>query len=114
MAIVGMRDALVPARALKRSRARASEAPSIDLRALERALAESVRGEVRFDSGSRALYAHDASNHRRVPLGVVVPTSKEDVVAAIAACRSFEAPVVARGGGTALAGQTVNEAVVLD
>jgi FAD/FMN-containing dehydrogenase/Fe-S oxidoreductase len=73
-----------------------------------------VRGEVRFDDGSRALYATDASNYRQVPIGVVVPHDAEDIVAAVAAARRHEAPVLMRGGGTSLAGQCCNVAVVID
>ncbi|MGH3404270.1 MAG: FAD-binding and (Fe-S)-binding domain-containing protein, partial [Streptosporangiaceae bacterium] len=71
-------------------------------------------GEVRFDPGSRALYATDASNYRQLPLGVVIPASAGDVIAAVAACRRFGAPVLGRGGGTSLAGQCCNDGVVLD
>ncbi len=81
---------------------------------LEARLRETVRGEVRFDPASRALYATDASNYRQVPIGLVVPRDVKDVVAAVAACREFGAPVLSRGGGTSLAGQTCNVAVVLD
>jgi FAD/FMN-containing dehydrogenase/Fe-S oxidoreductase len=77
-------------------------------------LRETVRGEVRFDAGSRALYATDASNYRQVPIGLVVPLDEEDVIATVAACRRFGAPVLSRGGGTSLAGQCCNVAVVLD
>jgi FAD/FMN-containing dehydrogenase len=88
--------------------------PAVDARALALELAREVRGEVRFSPGSRALYANDASVYRQVPLGVVVPRHADDVVAAMAACRRYGAPIVARGCGTALAGQTVNEAVLFD
>jgi FAD/FMN-containing dehydrogenase len=81
---------------------------------LERELRRTVRGEVRFDSGSRALYATDASNYRQVPIGVVVPRDENDVRAAVTACRAFKAPLLARGAGTSLAGQSCNVAVVLD
>jgi FAD/FMN-containing dehydrogenase/Fe-S oxidoreductase len=81
---------------------------------LEQALRQSVRGEVRFDRGSRALYATDASNYRHVPIGLVVPRETNDVVATVAACRKFGAPVLPRGAGTSLAGQCCNVAVVLD
>jgi FAD/FMN-containing dehydrogenase/Fe-S oxidoreductase len=77
-------------------------------------LAASVSGEVRFDAGSRALYAADASNYRQVPIGVVVPRSVEDVVAAVRVCRAHGAPVLPRGGGTSQNGQCVNVAVVVD
>ncbi len=85
-----------------------------DGRALESRLKRVVRGEVRFDEASRALYATDASNYRQVPVGLVVPLDEADVVAAVAACREFGAPVLSRGGGTSLAGQCCNVAVVLD
>jgi FAD/FMN-containing dehydrogenase/Fe-S oxidoreductase len=81
---------------------------------LASALARVVQGEVRFDPGSRALYATDASNYRQVPIGVVVPETLDDVVRAVAACRAHGAPVLSRGGGTSLCGQCCNEAVVLD
>ena len=81
---------------------------------LARALAEQVDGEVRFDAGSRGAYATDASNYRQVPLGVVIPRSVDAAVTALAVCRGHGAPVLSRGGGTSLAGQCCNEAVVLD
>jgi FAD/FMN-containing dehydrogenase/Fe-S oxidoreductase len=73
-----------------------------------------IEGEVRFDDGSRALYATDASNYRQVPIGVVIPKSIDDVIAAVAVCREHGAPVLSRGGGTSLCGQCCNVAVVLD
>ena len=73
-----------------------------------------MRGEVRFDSGHRALYSTDASNYRQVPIGVVFPLDSEDVEAAVAICRRHGAPLLGRGGGTSLAGQGCNTAVVLD
>jgi FAD/FMN-containing dehydrogenase/Fe-S oxidoreductase len=81
---------------------------------LEAALRATVEGEVRFSDGDRALYSSTGSNYRQLPIGVVIPRTTDDVVAAIAACRDHEAPVVSRGGGTSLAGQAVNVAVVLD
>ena len=85
-----------------------------DSAALEAALRRVVGGEVRFDNGSRALYATDGSNYRQVPIGIVLPRDKDDVIATIATCREHEAPVLCRGGGTSLAGQCCNVAVVLD
>jgi len=82
--------------------------------ALEGELRRVVRGEVRFDAGSRALYAADASNYRQIPIGLVVPRDADDVIAAVAACRRFNAPILPRGAGTSLAGQSCNVAVVLD
>ena len=82
--------------------------------ALAAALTRTVRGEVRFDAAARALYATDASNYRQVPVGLVVPRDADDVIAAMAVCREHGAPVLARGAGTSLAGQTCNAAVVFD
>jgi len=82
--------------------------------ALEAALRRHLRGEIRFDSGSRALYATDGSNYRQVPIGVVVPRDQEDVLATVALCREHNAPLLPRGGGTSLAGQCCNAAVILD
>jgi FAD/FMN-containing dehydrogenase/Fe-S oxidoreductase len=69
---------------------------------------------VRFDDGSRALYATDASNYRQVPIGVVMPRDAEDVVNAVALARRYGAPILGRGAGTSLAGQCCNVAVILD
>ncbi|HET9163408.1 MAG TPA: FAD-linked oxidase C-terminal domain-containing protein [Solirubrobacterales bacterium] len=77
-------------------------------------LSREVRGEVRFSPGSRALYANDASVYRQMPIGVVVPRRAEDVLATLEICRRHGAPIGARGCGTGLAGQTVNEAVMID
>ncbi len=87
---------------------------NIDARGLERHLRSAVRGEVRFDTGSRALYSNDASNYRQVPIGVVLPRNEEDVVETVAACRRYGVPILARGGGTSLAGQCCNAAVIID
>ncbi|MGQ0561118.1 MAG: FAD-binding and (Fe-S)-binding domain-containing protein [Gemmatimonadota bacterium] len=73
-----------------------------------------LAGEVRFDDGSRALYATDSSNYRQVPIGVVIPKTIDDVIATIAICRDENVPVLSRGGGTSLAGQCCNVAVILD
>ena len=85
-----------------------------DFAALESALRRNVRGEVRFDNGSRALYATDGSNYRQIPIGVVIPRDNDDVIAAVSICREHAAPLLCRGGGTSLAGQCCNVAVVLD
>src|SRR5207248_7766757 len=71
-------------------------------------------GEVRFDAGSRALYSTDGSNYRQVPIGVVLPKTLDDVIATAALCREHGAPLLLRGGGTSLAGQCCNVAVVMD
>ena len=96
------------------ARARTSKAAHVDAAALERALQKQIRGEVRFDYGSRALYSTDASNYRQVPIGVVVPRNNDDVLAAVALCRQYGAPLLPRGGGTSLAGQCCNVAVIVD
>ncbi len=94
--------------------AKAAKSAVVDASALAEALRRDVRGEVRFDDGSRALYATDGSNYRQVPIGVVIPRSVDDVVATLSHCRAHGAPVLPRGGGTSLAGQCCNVAVVLD
>ncbi|MFJ8147133.1 FAD-linked oxidase C-terminal domain-containing protein [Streptomyces sp. NPDC096048] len=81
---------------------------------LEAALRTAVRGEVGFDVTSRALTTMDASNYRRVPLGVVAPRDADDVAAVLEVCRARGVPVVARGGGTSIAGQATGTGVVLD
>jgi len=94
--------------------ARASKSATVNTGKLEAALRRNVRGEVRFDNGTRALYATDGSNYRHIPIGVVVPRDNDDVIATIALARELGAPVLCRGGGTSLAGQCCNVAVVLD
>ena len=89
-------------------------AAGVDARALAAELRTAVRGEVRFDEGSRALYATDASNYRQVPIGVVVPRTVDALIAALGVCHHHGVPVLVRGGGTSLAGQTCNHAVVID
>jgi FAD/FMN-containing dehydrogenase len=87
---------------------------TVDRQALEDSLRESVSGDVRFDDGTRALYATDSSNYRQVPIGVVFPHNRDDVIATVSACRQHNAPLLSRGGGTSLAGQTCNVAVIMD
>ncbi|MFM0738838.1 FAD-binding and (Fe-S)-binding domain-containing protein [Paraburkholderia xenovorans] len=84
------------------------------MQSLEADLRGHVRGEVRFDQGSKALYASDASNYRQVPLAVVVPADVDDLLETLAACRRNDVPFLARGGGTSQNGQCVNVAVVAD
>ncbi len=86
----------------------------IDASALAADLRGAIRGEVRFDAGSRALYATDGSNYRQVPIGVVIPKDIDDVVATVAVCRRHGAPILSRGGGTSLTGGCCNVAVVID
>jgi FAD/FMN-containing dehydrogenase/Fe-S oxidoreductase len=110
MAILISEDQLISAK----PRHRPGDEPAQFSDDLARDLRKSIEGEVRFDAGSRALYSTDASNYRQVPIGVVVPKSVDDVVAAVAVCRQYGAPILARGGGTSLAGQCCNVAVVFD
>ena len=77
-------------------------------------LGTALAGEVRFDAATRAAYASDASNYRQVPVGVVLPRSVEDVVAAVAVCRNHGAAILPRGAGTSMCGQSVNAALVVD
>src|SRR5438876_6651466 len=98
----------------RRARFGAHAWPERSRAALEADLRAAVEGEVRFDAGSRALYATDGSNYRQVPLGVVLPRDADDVVATVRVCRGHGAPIVGRGGGTSLAGQCCNVAVVVD
>ncbi|MEX2582329.1 MAG: FAD-binding and (Fe-S)-binding domain-containing protein, partial [Gemmatimonadota bacterium] len=94
--------------------------PVIDMRRdasaarLERSLREAVRGEVRFDEKSRLLYSTDASLYQILPLGVVLPKDEADVEATMRIAAEQGVPVLPRGGGTALAGQTVASAVIID
>ncbi len=104
----------IPARVDTRYRGGMSAATQVDVRGLRLALEQAVEGEVRFDAASKAMYATDASNYRQVPLGVVIPKTLEDVVATHRACHEFGAPVLNRGGGTSLSGETVNFGVVID
>src|ERR1700680_3205867 len=102
--------------------ARASKSAQVDAAGLAAALRAEIRGgvrdgvrdNVRFDRGTRSLYATDGSNYRQVPIGVVLPRDTDDVLATISVCREFGAPLLCRGGGTSLAGQCCNVAVILD
>src|ERR1017187_3422286 len=98
--------------------AQATKSAQVDEQGLAEALRTQIRGEVRsdvrFDPGTRALYATDGSNYRQVPIGIVLPRDADDVQATVALCREFGAPLLCRGGGTSLAGQCCNVAVILD
>jgi len=83
-------------------------------RDLDQELRRRLNGEVRFDAGSRALYATDLSIYRHVPVGVVIPRHVEDVIATVEACRGRDVPILGRGCGTSLSGQCCNVAVVID
>ena len=93
---------------------RSRSPPAYDATSLEAQLVQRIRGDVRFDDGSRAAYAHDASNYRQVPIGVVLPRSVDDIIAAVEVCRQHDVPILMRGGGTSQNGQCVNVAVIID
>jgi FAD/FMN-containing dehydrogenase len=88
--------------------------PVSDTRDLARELGRVVTGEVRFDRVSRLLYSTDASIYQVMPVGVVLPRSQDDVIATVELARKYKVPVLPRGGGTSLAGQTVGAAIVID
>lgn len=92
----------------------ATKSPAVPADTLPGRLRAALRGEVRFDDGARALYATDASNYRMPPIGVVIPRDRDDIIDAVRICREHGAPVLTRGGGTSLAGQCCNTAVVFD
>src|SRR6266513_1501393 len=81
---------------------------------LHQSLRKHVTGEVRFDRASRLMYSTDASMYEIEPIGVVLPRTHEDVFATMEIARDFKVPVLPRGAGTSLAGQTVGDAVVVD
>ncbi|HSR85534.1 MAG TPA: FAD-linked oxidase C-terminal domain-containing protein [Streptosporangiaceae bacterium] len=78
------------------------------------ALRRAVSGEVRFDSYSRSLFSRDASMYAIEPIGVVFPRDADDVRAVVSTAAEFGVPVLPRGAGTSLAGQTVGQAIVMD
>jgi FAD/FMN-containing dehydrogenase/Fe-S oxidoreductase len=82
--------------------------------ALAANLRAAITGEVRFDDGTRALYAVDGSNYRQVPIGVVIPRTIDEVIQTVAIARKHGAPLLPRGGGTSLCGQSCNVAVIID
>ena len=77
-------------------------------------LKDALGTSVRFDAAHRAVYASDASNYRQVPIGVVVPRSLDEFIQGVAICHDHRAPLLVRGGGTSMCGQSVNNAVVFD
>lgn len=89
-------------------------AKDVDRVIVQQALESAIEGEVRFDAGSRALYATDGSNYRQVPIGVVIPKHEKDIIAATEICRRYKAPLLPRGCGTSLTGSCCNVAVVMD
>ena len=115
MKLLNDRSMQVPAKAGgPRFRTGMGGTQTIDVRGLEADLKKALEGEVRFDAGSRALYATDASNFRQPPIGVVIPRTIDDVVATHRVCHEHQSPILSRGCGTSLSGETVNHAVVID
>ncbi|WP_170150051.1 FAD-binding and (Fe-S)-binding domain-containing protein [Kushneria sinocarnis] len=90
------------------------ERVSHDYQDLAEELAANIEGEARFDAGSRALYANDASNYRQPPIGVTLPRTVDDILAIHRICHARGVPILSRGAGTSLSGETVNHAVVID
>src|SRR5213079_3628868 len=86
----------------------------VDVRSLQHELRRSTEAEIRFTNGDRALYSTGGSNYRMLPIGVVIPRSVDDLIETVRVCREHRAPVLPRGGGTSLAGQCCNVAVVMD
>src|SRR5919204_69010 len=86
----------------------------VDVRSLEHELGRSTEAEIRFTDGDRAIYSTGGSNYRQLPIGVVIPRSVDDVVETVRVSREHGAPLLPRGGGTSLAGQCCNVAVVVD
>ena len=87
---------------------------AVEAKNLAAELREAIRGEVRFDDGARSLYSTDSSNYRQIPIGVVIPRDRSDVITTVELCRKHGAPITCRGGGTSLAGQCCNVAVIID
>ena len=73
-----------------------------------------IAGELRDDRYTRVLYSTDASLYQVMPHAVLIPRTADDVIAAVALAAEFELPVLPRGAGTSLAGQAVNEALIID
>ncbi len=93
---------------------KAAELTSRELADLASELQGQVEGDVRLDRHARLLYATDASIYQMEPIGVVLPRSAHDVAAVVRTASRYGVPVLPRGGGTSLAGGTVNHALVLD
>ena len=77
-------------------------------------LRSAVRGEVKFDTLTRTLYSTDASNYQIQPIGVVLPLDVDDVVAAVKVAARHKIPIIPRGSGTSLSGQTIGPALIID
>ena len=109
-----LHNEVISAEQLTRSPAIPAAPTATQTQSLAEALRRRIQGEVRFDAGSRAVYATDLSIYRQPPVGVVIPRSIEDVLITLEECRQHGVPILGRGCGTSLAGQTCNVAVVID
>src|SRR5436190_8954087 len=110
----GAEGVKVPTKSDPRAKTPPVATEEVDVRSLEHELRRSTEAEVRFGNGDRAIYSTGGSNYRMLPIGVVIPRSVDDVVETVRVCREHRAPVLPRGGGTSLAGQCCNVAVVMD
>ena len=88
--------------------------PLIRVSGFERTLRRRVQGEVYFDEGTLGIYATDASSYQITPVAVCVPKDEQDVLAALKTANEFGVTILARGGGTSLAGQAVGQSLVID
>src|SRR5262245_15611509 len=81
---------------------------------LIKSLGKSIAGEVRFDNASRHLYSTDASHYQIQPLGVVIPRTPDDLTSVVQIAVETGTPIVPRGGGTSLSGQSIGPGIVID
>src|ERR1700712_99247 len=109
-----MGGAALPSRCFAHMSAALANPVMPDSAAFAMRLARNIKGEVLFDRATRGRYSTDASIYQMEPVGVIVPETIDDVVAAMAIARDEGVPVLARGGGTSQCGQTVNRALVID
>ena len=89
-------------------------ASQVDVQGLARSLRAVLTGDVQFDGASRAMHATDASVYQIIPLGVVTPRTRKDVVKVVRVCREYGVSITARGGGTSQAGQAIGAGISLD
>ena len=68
-----------------------------------------VKGDVRCDDVFLQLYASDASVYQILPLGIVIPKTRDDAIRAVNLCREYGTSITARGGGTSQAGQAIGD-----
>lgn len=99
------------------AQARPEDGRALDLNrllAFREKLAAQTTAEIRFDAATRAVYASEASNYRQLPIGIVIPRTIDDLVKAVALCEDADLPILPRGAGTSMCGQSVNAAVIID